>query len=154
MGSTLLNIRIDCAPHLLTKLHVDDDVLHSKEATTQGGPSCYAMYVFATIPFIRKLHCKFREVSQVWYADDVSAAAKIVRLHEWWVHLEEGSRFNYFTNATKTCLVTREKHLATATVSFVNTGIQVTSECRPYLGAAIGSEEFVISHVKNRIESG
>ena len=32
-----------------------------------------------------------------------------------------------------------------------NTGVQVTAEGRPYLGAAIGSEEFVISHVKNKV---
>ena len=35
----------------------------------------------------------------------------------------------------------QEKHLATAMASFANTGVQVTSEDRPYLGTAIDSEE-------------
>ena len=34
---------------------------------------------------------------------------------------------------------------------FANTGVQVTSEGRPYLGAAIGTNEFVISHVQNKV---
>ena len=45
----------------------------------------------------------------------------------------------------------RKKHLATGTAFFANTGVQVTSEGRPYLGAAIGTEEFVISYVKDRV---
>ena len=38
-----------------------------------------------------------------------------------------------------------------ATAFFGNRGVQVTSEGRPYLGATIGTEEFVISHVKDRV---
>ena len=54
-------------------------------------------------------------------------------------------------NATKTWLVTKGKHLATATASFANTGVQATSDGRPYLGAAFGTEDFVISHVKDKV---
>ena len=60
-------------------------------------------------------------------------------------------RYGYFANATKTWLVTKRKHLANATDIFANTGVEVTSEGRPYLGAAIGSEDFVISHVKDNV---
>ena len=42
-------------------------------------------------------------------------------------------------------------YLTTAAASFANTGVQVTSKGRPYLGAAIGTEEFVISYVKDRV---
>ena len=35
--------------------------------------------------------------------------------------------------------------------SFANTGVQITAEGRPYLGAAIGTKEFVVSHVKNKV---
>ena len=34
------------------------------------------MYTFVTIPLIKKLHCHLGDVSQVWYADDTSAAEK------------------------------------------------------------------------------
>ena len=38
-----------------------------------------------------------------------------------------------------------------STAVFANTGVQVTSEGRPYLRAAIGTNEFVISHVQNKV---
>ena len=110
------------------------------------------MYALATIPLIKKLYCHLGDVSQVWYADDTSAAGKIDRLQEWWSQLvSQGPKFGYFPNATKTWLVTKQKHYATATTFFANTGVQVTSEARPYIGAAIGTEDFVMSHVKNRV---
>ena len=110
------------------------------------------MYALATIPLIKKLDCHLGDVSQVWYADDASAVGKIDRLCEWWSQLaSQGPKFGYFASATKTWLVTKEKHLTTATDFFANTGVQVTSEGRPYLDAVIGTEEFVISHVKDRV---
>lgn len=135
-----------------TELFVDGKVLYSSEGTTQGDPLAMPMYALATIPLIKKLHHHLVDVSQVWYADDASAAGKIVRLREWWSHLSsQGPKYGYFANATKTWLVTKEKHLATATASFADTGVQVTSEGRPYLGAAFGTEEFVTSHVKDKV---
>ena len=79
---------------------------------------------------------------------------EIVRLHEWWNQLASlGPKYGYFAIATKTWLVTKIEHVATATATalFANTGVQVSSEGRPYLGAAIGTEEFVISHVKDKV---
>ena len=135
-----------------TELFVDGDVLYSSEGTTQGDPLAMPMYALAMIPLIKKLNYRLGDVSQVWYTDDASAAGKIDRLREWWSELtSQGPKFSYFTNATKTWLVTKEKYLATATAFFANTGVQVASEGRPYLGAAIGTEEFVISYVKDRV---
>ncbi len=88
----------------------------------------------------------------------------------------------------KTWLITKEKHLSSATTLFANTGVQITSEGRPYLGvvswisplllrrglihetngsapsffrrglihetnlgAALGTEEFVTSHVQDKV---
>ena len=85
-----------------TQLFVDGDVLHSCEGTTQGDPLASPMYALATIPLIKKLHGYFGDVSQVWYADDASAAGKIARLHEWWNELaSHGPKFGYFPSATK-----------------------------------------------------
>ena len=94
-------------------------------------------------------------VKCMWYADDASAAGKIDKLREWWSQLStQGPKYGYLANATKTCLVTKVKHLATATASFADTGVQVTSEGRPYLGAAFGTEEFETSHVKEKVAKG
>jgi hypothetical protein len=45
------------------------------------------MYALASIPLIKRLHCQIGDVSQVWYADDASAAGRIARLREWWRQL-------------------------------------------------------------------
>ena len=108
----------DCVHHLsqpsLTptghqqKLFVDGDVLHSCEGTTQGDPLAAPMYALATIPLIKKLNCYLGDVSQVWYADDASAAGKIDRLRKWWSELaSQGPKFGYFPSATETWLVTK-----------------------------------------------
>ena len=60
-----------------TELFVDGDVLYSSEGTTQGDPLAMPMYALATILLIKKLHCHLADVSQVWYADDASAAGKL-----------------------------------------------------------------------------
>ena len=110
------------------------------------------MYAIATIPLIKKLQCAVDDVNQVWYADDASVAGKISRLQQWWSLLSsQGPKFGYFANATKTWLVTKGKFLTAARATFADTGIEITSEGRPYLGAAIGTEEFVPSHVKGRV---
>ena len=131
---------------------MDGEVLYSSEGTTRGDLLAMPMYALATIPLIKKLQCHLADVSQVWYADDASAAGKIDKLGEWWSQLStQGPKYGYFANATKTWLVTKVKHLATATASFADTGVQVTSGARPYLGAAFGTEEFVTSHVKEKV---
>ena len=93
------------------------------------------MYAIATIPLIKKLQCNDGNVKQVRYADDVCAAGKITQLREWWRHLSSQG----YSNTNKTWLVTKEKHLAAATASFADTDVQITSEGRLYLGAAVGS---------------
>ena len=115
-------------------------MLYSSEGTTQGDPLAMPMYAIATIPLINKLHCNVDDVKQAWYANDASAAGKITRLREWWSHLSSHDpKFGYYANANKTWLVTKGKHLAAATASFADTG------------AVIGSEEFVLSHVEDRV---
>ena len=127
-------------------------MLYSSEATTQEILLAMPIYALSTIPHIEMLQCDLADVSQVWYADDASAARKIVRLCEWWSQLStQGPKYGYFANATKTWLVTKVKHYVTATASFADTGVQVTSKGRPYLGAAFGTEEFVTSHVKEKV---
>ena len=77
------------------------------------------MYALATIPLIRNLKDSVSDISQVWYADDASGAGKITRLREWWDQLNAlGSKFGYFTNASKTWLVTKENYFSTALESF------------------------------------
>ena len=111
------------------------------------------MYALATLPLIKELK-SIKNVKQVWYADDASSTGKVKDLYEWWKKLTTlGPRFGYSPNAMKTWLVTKEEHLTTATTQFANEGVNITSEGRPYLGAALGKPEFVSSYVRNKVQS-
>ena len=156
----LQNIRRLCPPlatilintyRAPTELFVDGDTLFSQEGTTQGDPLAMPMYALATIPLIKKLkgNCK-----QIWYADDAAAIGKITDLRVWWDHLTtEGPCFGYFPNPSKTWLVTKEGCHAAGVSTFADTGVNVTSDGRPYLGAAVGTREFVEKYVKSKVNS-
>ena len=133
-------------------LFVDGCVLQSDEGTTQGDPLAMQMYAIATIPLIKRLRTMLNDVSQFWYADDACASGKISQLRDWWDLLSvEGPKFGYFPNSVKSWVVTKHDHLPTASTLFANTSVKVTSEGRPYLGAAIGSPEYISSFVNNKV---
>ena len=152
----LHNIRRLCPPLatiLINKypapsdLFVDGDTLQSQEGTTQGDPLAMSMYALATIPLIKKLKGSSK---QIWYADDAAAAGKIADLRVWWNLLtREGPDFGYFPNPSKTWLITKEGFNDVGISSFASTGVSITSDGRPYLGAAIGSVEYVKNYVKS-----
>ena len=48
--------------------------LSSTEGTTRGNPLAMAMYAIAVTPLINHLHQLQPDISQVWYADDATAA--------------------------------------------------------------------------------
>ena len=103
------------------------------------------MYVIATIPLINKLKGNSK---QIWYADDAAAVDKLAELRVWWdLFTREGPDFGYYPNPSKTWLVTCH----TAGLStFAGTGVNVTSDGRPYLGAAVGSAKYMENYVKSR----
>ena len=132
-----------------TELFVEDNSLLSQEGTTQGDPLAMAMYGLATIPLIRKLdgHCK-----QVWYADDSAAIGPVDRVKHWWDTLvSEGPKYGYYPNSSKTWLIVKESHLANAYAAFANTGVNITAEGRPYLGAAIGTKDYVEEYMGRKV---
>ena len=51
----------------------------------------------------------------------------------------------------KTWLVTKKDYLPAATAIFTGTKVNVTSEGRPLLGAAIGTREFIHQHVMKKV---
>ena len=109
------------------------------------------MYGLATIPLIQRLsgHCK-----QVWYADDSAAFGSLEHLRSWWDKLTtEGPSFGYFANPSKTWLVTKDTHIHEATTIFANSGVNITPNGRPYLGAALGTTEFIEEHLKLKVQA-
>ena len=136
-----------------SELYVDGDVLLSQEGTTQGDPLAMPMYALATIPLIRKLKDCVNDVNQTWYAGDASSSGKINKLREWWYHLITlGHHFGYFAKDSKTWLVTKENCLSTAATIFADTNVKITSEGRPYLGTAIGTDEYIQAYVTDKAQ--
>ena len=132
-----------------TELFVGGEVLFSREGTTQGDPLAMAMYAIATVPLINKLR---GNATQIWYADDATAIGKLTDLKKWWDKIcSLGPAYGCFPNATKTWLVTKKDYLPAATAIFTGTNVNVTSEGRPLLGAAIGTREFIHQHVMKKV---
>ena len=132
-----------------TDLLVDGDVILSQEGTTQGDPLAMPMYGLSTIQIIRKMDgiCK-----QIWYADDSAAIGTVEQLHSWWIKLvETGPAFGYLPNPAKTWLITKQGQFNLATDIFAGSGVNVTPEGRPYLGAAIGTREYVEDYVSSKV---
>ena len=122
-----------------------------QKGTTQGDPLAMAMYGLATIPLIRRMDGPWK---QVWYADDSAATGTVVQLREWWDRLAtEGPGFGYVANPAKTWLVIKDGHCEEASRIFAGSGVNITSDGRPYLGAAIGSQEFIEGYVRSKVQA-
>ena len=135
-----------------TELFVDGLVIFSEEGTTQGDPLAMPMYALATIPLINRLSDS-SNVVQVWYADDATASGSLSSLRNWWDKLTAlGPAFGYSANATKTWLITRDTHRAKASDIFQGTQVNITSQGRPHLGAALGSQEFIDQFVTDKVQ--
>lgn len=132
------------------KLFVGGETILSQEGTTQGDPLAMPMYALALVPMIARLR---NVTKQVWYADDAAAAGRLTDLRTWWDMLcAIGPQFGYFVNSSKTFLIVKETHLPLARSIFGDTGIQLTTEGRRYLGAALGSSDFVRSYVNDKVK--
>ena len=63
--------------------------ISSTEGTTQGDLLAMAMYALAVTPLIRSLRHHQLNVSQVWFADDATAAGQLTPLLNWWKYLPQ-----------------------------------------------------------------
>ena len=78
------------------------------------------------------------------------ACGSIVKLCDWWDRLHQvGPGFGYNVNASKTWLVTKPSF----TVSqFSGSSVNITCDGRPYLGAAIGIQQFCKAFLEDRVK--
>ena len=107
------------------------------------------MYTLAIIPLICQLKSDVPDITQFWYADDTTAAGKLTTLRLWWDNLTQlGAPFGYNANTFKTWLFVKK---AAAHDIFSNTLINITSEGRPYLGAAFETQKYVNEYVTGKV---
>ena len=67
--------------------------------------------------------------------------------------VNEGDRFGYYVNDKKSWLIVKnETHLETANNLFTNTKISIATEGKRHLGSAIGSNEFRVKYVIEKVD--
>ena len=149
---SLAHILINCYREPVQMHLSSGEIIWSKEGTTQGDPLGMTMYALGMAPPIQKLNLKCPSVNQLWFADDSSAASSLKNLLEWWESLLElGPSFGYEVNVKKCWLVVKP-HLHDQALSlFHNTGLQISVNGCPYLGAAIGQKCFIDDLVSTKV---
>ena len=136
-----------------TDLFVDGITLLSEEGTTQGDPFAMPLYALATTPLIRRLDSA-DDLRQVWYADNASASGSLNSIRSWWDELSTvGPAYGYNANASKTWFVTKEEHLSRVKEVFQSANVNITCEGRPYLGASLGSNEYIKQFVQTKVDN-
>ena len=127
--------------------------ISSSEGTTQGDPLAMQFYALGTNPLLQQLRSKVPEVSQVWLADDATGAGKLQDLKNWWdLVTEEGCKLGYHVNEGKSWLILKNPNdLESAQQIFLDSRINMTTTGKRHLGAALGSNEFKISYIQEKV---
>lgn len=125
--------------------------LKSAEGTTQGDPTAMPAYGVGILPFLAMIRPEedIGKVKQMAYADDIGAGARLTVLRQWWNNIvEHGPSFGYYPKASKSWLVVKEEKYEEAVHLFQNTGINITTEGRKYLGGFVGKDEATKEYVE------
>ena len=133
-----------------TQLFIEDKTLFSCEETKQGDPLAMVMYAIGTLP----LSCRLQPIDtkQAWFADDATAGGELTDIKDWSSKLQKyGPIYEYFPNPSKTWLIVKVKSLDKARDLFGNAEINITTEGKRHLGAALGSREFVEQYVNGKV---
>ena len=128
-----------------------DEIILSKEGTTQGDPLGMAMYGVGILPLVRKLK-KPAVRTQNWYVDDSGVSAKLRRMREWFDELcDFGPSYGYYPEPTKCVLVVKKGLESEAKEIFEGTGVKIVSGGK-YLGGCVGDQKFVEEFVFQKVE--
>ena len=113
-----------------------------------------AMYGIAVKPLIDQLSNAVNkdDCKQVWYADDSSAAGKLLEMRKWWdVLCQSGPQYGYIPLPRKTVLIVKPEHKERAEEIFRNTHVKITTEGERHMGAVIGSQSFKQTYVEKKV---
>ena len=118
------------------------------------------LYQYAKIKACDILEYKLQELhgntSQVWFADDATAASSCQQLRAWWDDLVmHGPSFGYFPKASKTFLVVKKEYTKVAERAFADTSVSITTHGKRHLhvGAAVCSEAFRNEFASRKLKS-
>ena len=124
--------------------------LSSSEGTTQGDPLAMSLYAISLQSLITLLDIR-SSAKQCWYADDATGAGALTDIRKWWDELlPTGPTLGYHPNAKKRWLVVKSEKKANDV--FAGTGINITTEGRKHLGAALGQRSYVDEYVGCKVK--
>ena len=131
--------------------------LSSDEGCTQGDVGAMAFYALGVKPLVDKLDskcCHPNNCKQSWYADDSGAIGRLIAIKKWWDTLISlGPKYGYFPKPEKTVLLLKHPDdVRQANAIFENTGIKLKLDGHRYLGAALGTQAFKESFVKEKVK--
>ena len=131
----------------------------SAEGTTQGDPTAMPGYGIGILPLLDfiKPEVEPEKMKHVAYADDLGGGSRLENLRAWWDKCcEHGPDMGYHPKASKSWLVVKEDVKERAEEIFRDTGVQITSEGRKYLGGFVGktagAENYVTDLVNEWVE--
>ena len=126
--------------------------LKSTEGTMQGDPLAMSVYAISLQLLILLLH-NCTTAKQCWFADDATVAGSLEEVKQWWVALvEAGLPLRYYPNSKKCWLVVKPEKEGCTKEMFAGTGINITTEGRKHLGAALGSQSHLEQYVGAKVE--
>ena len=161
----LHNIRYICLPFSIALINTyripsrlfvsGGKEMSSQEGTTQGDNLAMSFYGLGINPLLKSLKDKVGKVKQVWLADDATGAGKLKHLRTWWdLLIKDGNQLGYFVNESKSWLIIKDPaNVELAQQLFANTSINITTDGKRHLGAAIGSESFKEKYIKDKVDN-
>ena len=128
--------------------------LSSDEGSTQGDPTAMQAYGIGILPLLFLINpSREEQTKHLAYADDLGGGSKLPTLRKWWDRVvEHGPKYGYYPKASKSWLVVKEEKLNEAIEIFGNSGVQITTEGRKYLGGFVGTPEGKKKYVEELCE--
>ena len=92
------------------------------------------------------------KMKHVAFADDLGGGAKLEMLKIWWDKtLQYGPALGYFPIPSKSWLIVKESELARAREIFKDSGLNITTEGKRYLGGFVGTREGTVKYVNELV---
>jgi len=162
--AALHNIQVQCpqlAKYLINTYRMQSRLfisgggeIASVEGTTQGDPLAMPWYSITTELIITALRRFIERIKMVWLADDASAVGKLKDLLAWYKRLcIIGEQFGYYVNGSKSWLIVKSEDDVTRAKDIFGELVNITSEGKRHLGAALGSKSFKDAYCTKKVSN-
>ena len=127
--------------------------IQSTEGKTQGDNRTMFFSVIVTIQIQQLFRTPVDNVKQVWLEDEATSAGSLKPLKNWWTNIiSEGGRIGYYVNEKKLWLIKKNEALLENAKNLLSDNkVNITTEGKRYLGAAISSNEFRKKYVNEKV---